>query len=147
MNPFRVHVLQPRRWWIFKRLVVVYSFNSNPAHADHGKHWRRNCGLCWKVYRTKQAQWCHRNDSEWKELGLSDEDLRATSHVWGVFALPLRKPKQDAATISNKVTAVLAMDALTEEGAVALKDQFDRFMEHRNEKLLDRAAWTSLFFG
>jgi hypothetical protein len=145
--PFRVHVLQPCGWWLWKQLKVSYAYNSHTSHPDYGKAWSRNCGLCWEVYKTKQAGWCHRNDDRWQELLPSEEDRNQTTHVWAVFAIPLRSPKKTPDDkVSGKITAVLAFDALSKEAAEVLRTQCQTFRENRNQKLLDRAAWTSLYF-
>jgi hypothetical protein len=146
-QPFRVHVLQPRgRWW-WRRLEVTYSYNSNNTHADHGRTWRKGRGLCWSAYQAGLPSYCHRNEPKWSMLGLTDDDKRATEHVWAVFAIPLRRPaKSEEEKVSSKVTAILAFDALSPDAASVLEKQFELYRINKNDKMLDRAAYVSLYF-
>jgi len=36
--------------------------------------------------------------------------------------------------------------ALTQQAAQTLKQQYEQFLENKNKKLLQRAAWISLYF-
>jgi len=147
-NPFRMFVFIPRGilWW--RKLIPAYSCNAKPSQADFGISWPKGHGLVWKVYDSGQALWCHRDDNEW-QVGcqLTDKEMRATKHVYGVFAIPLRQAvqsEQDA--LNSRVIAVLSFDATTPEAAVILKAQFDDFSRNQNHQLLDRASLVSIYF-
>lgn len=143
----RVHVLQPSGFWKWKKLGVAYSFNCNRSYADHGKAWREDHGLCWKVYKSGQSEWCQRDHEEWGNLGLSDNELSQTAHVHGVLAFPLRPPtRHDSAFLSSKITGVLCFDALTSSAAEALSAEFELMKKGEGEQLLDCAQFVSIYF-
>ena len=130
-----------------RKLCVAYAYNSNPAHADHGRSWPRGHGLVWKSFSSGVPEFSIQGDENWRSCGLDEAENKVTSHVHAVFTIPLRRPAEsEKEKVSSKVTAVLSFDALTQQAAQTLKQQYEQFLENKNKKLLQRAAWISLYF-
>jgi hypothetical protein len=145
--PFRVHVMQPRGFGRWKKLVVVYSFGSAPTDPDHGKTWSSGCGLCWRVYSTGKLAWYRKGEHSIAEYGIKNADAEATDHVKAVLCLPIRKPARVyPEKVSAKVVGVLAFDALTDDGANGLAEFLKGFTTNNNGGILDTVEYVSLYF-
>ncbi|RIK84396.1 MAG: hypothetical protein DCC68_01580 [Planctomycetota bacterium] len=149
-SPFRVHVFTPSGYWWWRKLVVAYSFNSHPSHADHKMSWPRNHGVIWDVFKSGRANCCFRTEEKWNEYGLTNAERQATKHVFGIFAIPIRGPTDNgdgqAKRNQGKVSAVVSFDALTPEAANVLQELYVDFSQNRSKPLLDRMAYVSLYF-
>lgn len=144
--PFRVYIYQPRFFWPFTRLYVVYSWSSNPSDPDHGKTWWYRRGLVGKVYRFGVVAF-YKKGHDLAEYNMKDSDIRQTQGVEAIFCYPLRKPlKTEQEKVSNKVTAVVAIDGITATAAEQIEAWYNSYAAGGLNDFVDKAAWLSLYF-
>lgn len=155
--PLRVNVYQCRGCcfapWLCRRLPalcwlhVAYNWSGRPSDADFGKVWRSDRGLCGKVYQTGRVGWYRRDEHGTEEYRLDASDLEQTRHVQAVLCIPLRRarPKPNS-HLDPRLVGVLAIDALTTEGADFLEGLYDQIESQADSDLLDKAEVVSLYF-
>ncbi len=143
----RANVYICRGFWRFRYLVPVISYNANPSQADYGKNWRIGTGLCWQVFETGKFGICRKGVHDPASFGMKPADVMNTDHVEAVLCMPLRKlGSRGDDGISSKVSAVLAYDAISAEGAEFLQREHDSLLSVENKKLLDLVESISLYF-
>jgi len=145
--PFCVNVYRPIGFWpAVLLLVVAYHWKSNPTDSDHGKWWFSWCGLVGKTYWSGLAGFYKKGD-DLSGFGLTKRDEERTNHLEGLLCLPLRRPAPKGSwRVSDRVTAVLAVNALTPEAAEELAAWYEDIDKRRINALVDKANWLSLYF-
>jgi hypothetical protein len=79
---------------------------------------------------------------------MNKSDIEATEHVAAIVCLPIRRPAEAEPDkpVSPKVRAVLALDAIMEEGAVGLQECYDRFGSQKHPDFLALVECLGIYF-
>lgn len=121
-------------------LRIVYGYNLLNSDPDYGLRFKNGQGLCGKVLETGKIGWFDRSEHTDEQFDLNKDQKSATSHLFAILSLPLRRDN------TRRAHAVLCIDALTESAADSLRGWKNELHAQRNQQLVDLVAVVRMYF-
>ena len=107
---------------------MTYMYGMDQSDPDYGLEWRWNTGLCWRVFDSGQPQFL-KSPNQNKSYKMSKRNRLATHKVKAIMALPIRSAHKEDDRLHHRPDAVLNIDAISDEAAKDLADQWADFSD------------------